>query len=382
MENKITLPKLVAMLALTTGKQKKLCEDFLRELFKVIGDELSRGENVRIKGFGTFKLVGVESRKSVNVATGEEHEIPGHLKVIFVPAKELASLANAAFEAFEAVEIADDLPVDALDGEVNVDEFEESVFRREEKESEDEAIEDMATADAYGAMESVDNSADGIGKEPEAHVDAENLEESVTCDESEIQNANDVQCESEEEGTRVEEQSGRHRFAWGFLSGFLAAAVSCGIIFLLVYFLGFSCGSRAGSDSADLEAVRNSQEMESELSQVTSQELEADTVMAVGRSEAPEGNSEVPTNPSDVVVYDTISTTRYLTTMAKEHYGNFNLWPIIYEENKSILGHPDRIKPGTAVVVPSLKKYGVDPKNPAHIKEAKEKGRAIYARYK
>ena len=140
-----------------------------------------------------------------------------------MPAKELASLANAAFEAFEAVEIADDPPVDALDGEVNVDEFEESVFRREEKESEDETIEDMATADAYGAMESVDNSADGIGKEPEAHVDAENLEESVTCDESEIQNANDVQCESEEEGTRVEEQSGRHRFAWGFLSGFLAA---------------------------------------------------------------------------------------------------------------------------------------------------------------
>ena len=89
MENKITLPKLVAMLALTTGKQKKLCEDFLRELFKVIGDELSRGENVRIKGFGTFKLVGVESRKSVNVATGEEHEIPGILKSFLCRPKSL-----------------------------------------------------------------------------------------------------------------------------------------------------------------------------------------------------------------------------------------------------------------------------------------------------
>ncbi len=38
--------------------------------------------------------------------------------------------------------------------------------------------------------------------------------------------------------------------------------------------------------------------------------------------------------------------------MAKEHYGNYNLWPYIYEENKAILGHPDRIRPGTKVIVP------------------------------
>ena len=94
------------------------------------------------------------------------------------------------------------------------------------------------------------------------------------------------------------------------------------------------------------------------------------------------GNEEVPTRPSDEPVYDTISTTRFLTTMAKEHYGNFNLWPIIYEENKDILGHPDRIKPGTKVVVPSLEKYGVDPHKAADIARIKQKGVEIYARYK
>lgn len=68
--------------------------------------------------------------------------------------------------------------------------------------------------------------------------------------------------------------------------------------------------------------------------------------------------------------------------MAKDHYGNFNLWPYIYEENKAILGHPDRIKPGTQVVVPDLKKYGVDPTNPKDIAKAKRKGVEIYSRYK
>ncbi|MDE6380301.1 MAG: HU family DNA-binding protein [Muribaculaceae bacterium] len=91
--------------------------------------------------------------------------------------------------------------------------------------------------------------------------------------------------------------------------------------------------------------------------------------------------SEVPTAPSDAIVYDTISTTRYLTTMAKAHYGNFNLWPYIYEENKAILGHPDRIRPGTPVVIPKLSKYGVDPENKDDIEKAKKMGVEIYARH-
>ncbi len=107
----------------------------------------------------------------------------------------------------------------------------------------------------------------------------------------------------------------------------------------------------------------------------------ADTEDSATDSLAATEIEDVPTAPSDPVVYDTISTTRYLTTMAKTHYGNYNLWPYIYEENKSILGHPDRIRPGTPVVIPKLSKYGVDPKNNEHIEKAKKMGIEIYARY-
>lgn len=70
-------------------------------------------------------------------------------------------------------------------------------------------------------------------------------------------------------------------------------------------------------------------------------------------------------------VYDTITTKRFLTTMAKEHYGDYNLWPYIYDENAAILGHPDRIKPGTKVVIPPASKYGIDASNPACVAKAK-----------
>ena len=88
-----------------------------------------------------------------------------------------------------------------------------------------------------------------------------------------------------------------------------------------------------------------------------------------------------PTRPSDEKVYDTITKTRYLTTMAQDHYGNFNFWPYIYKENQAILGHPDRIRPGTRVVVPKLSKYGVSADNPKDIAAAKRLGVEIYSRY-
>lgn len=99
----------------------------------------------------------------------------------------------------------------------------------------------------------------------------------------------------------------------------------------------------------------------------------------------------VPLIPSDgkpsggdsynAIAYDKVTTTRYLTTMAREYYGNHEFWPYIYEENKAKLGDPNRTIPGTMVIVPSLRKYGVNPKNPADIEKAKIMGREILDRY-
>ncbi|MDE5813354.1 MAG: hypothetical protein K2H72_03620 [Muribaculaceae bacterium] len=83
----------------------------------------------------------------------------------------------------------------------------------------------------------------------------------------------------------------------------------------------------------------------------------------------------------DLIAYDTVTLTRFLITMSREYYGNPDFWPYIYEENSDKLGHPDRIVPGTMVVVPRLSKFGVDPKNPADVEKAKRLGKQIYARY-
>lgn len=96
---------------------------------------------------------------------------------------------------------------------------------------------------------------------------------------------------------------------------------------------------------------------------------------------APSQGSAAREEVTEAIAYDKVTTTRYLATMAREYYGNFEFWPYIYEENKAKLGHPDRITPGTMVIVPSLKKYGVNPKNPVDVEKAKQLSREIFSRF-
>lgn len=64
---------------------KKTCEAFARTLFEVVEEALLSDKFVKVKGFGTFKLVAVSDRESVNINTGERFQIEGHTKVSFIP---------------------------------------------------------------------------------------------------------------------------------------------------------------------------------------------------------------------------------------------------------------------------------------------------------
>ena len=403
MNDKITITRLGAMLALATGKQKELCEDFLKELFSIVEDELLKGESIRIKGFGTFKLIEVEPRKSVNVATGEETLIPGHDKVIFVAAKELASRVNLPFEAFEAVEIADDLPTDSMDGdedpevELSVDSG-NVVMSPENADDISEASGSVETeADKSVERQGVCNLEERVGDSQ--IISEDNFSHSGDMPEEDTLSENDREAElSMPEGDVSETiepgieadifeekpHSHRNKYIKGFVAGFITALIVGGIVFAAGYLLGFSFGVSKGEDMAEsISPVIIETEVIPQDS--VSSEYLADSVIGNGLHDEigkESGIDQVATEPSDKIVYDTVSTTRYLTTIAQEHYGNFNLWPVIYEENEKILGHPDRIRPGTRVVVPPLSKYGIDPKDKDQIKAVKEKGNKIYARYK
>ena len=391
MNEKITLPTLVSLLADKTGKQKKQCEDFLREFFNTLVDAMEAGENVRIKSLGTFKVVAVEPRKSVNVNTGEQMEIPGHNKIVFVPAKELAEEVNAPFAMFESIEIPDNALEDPL-----LSSESESAAQAEEdpllssttsdpSESAAQAEEDPLPSSAISDQTVSAAQAAGF---PEPDEDSDENEQEFEIENESGLDSFPIVSQLNEEHTETRRN---YRFLLGFACGVACAAVICLCAYLFFFEKWVATVSEEKNTEVSVQAETSGQLTDADVRQVPEPDvLDSDKKDLIEASDADSKNeqmakteqtAEVPTRPSDEPVYDTITKTRYLTTMAKEHYGNYNLWPYIYEENKAILGHPDRIRPGTKVIVPPLSKYGVNPSDPDDIAKAKKKGVEIYARY-
>ncbi len=114
MKKKLLLQDLAAYLATGSGLTRKESEGFARAFFDVIESGLLEDKFVKIKGFGTFKLIVVSERESVNVNTGERFQIGRHSKVSFTPEASLKELVNRPFAHFEAVDLNDETDVAEL----------------------------------------------------------------------------------------------------------------------------------------------------------------------------------------------------------------------------------------------------------------------------
>ena len=115
MDNKILLQDIADFLCYRSGITKREAEQFVRAFFEVIQQGLERDQYVKIKGFGTFKLVEVDQRESVNINTGERFQFNGHTKVSFTPDTSLKDLVNRPFSHFQTVILNDETAIEELD---------------------------------------------------------------------------------------------------------------------------------------------------------------------------------------------------------------------------------------------------------------------------
>lgn len=122
MNERLTIQDLIDLLAAKHSMTKKDAEAFVKEFFLLIEQALENEKTVKIKGLGTFKLVDVDSRESVNVNTGERFQIKGHTKVSFTPDTTLRDTINKPFAHFETVvlnegTVLEDTPMEESDEE-------------------------------------------------------------------------------------------------------------------------------------------------------------------------------------------------------------------------------------------------------------------------
>ena len=104
---KISIQDLAQVLVERKGLNKRDAAIFASAMFDIIQTNLEKDKVVKIKGLGTFKIIDVDDRESVNVNTGERVLIEGHNKITFTPDALMKELVNKPFSQFETVVLND-----------------------------------------------------------------------------------------------------------------------------------------------------------------------------------------------------------------------------------------------------------------------------------
>lgn len=419
MNDKMTFHRIASSIAGATGCTDEEAALFLRALLDKATEALARGERVTIAGIGTF-------------APGE----PSQEAVVWAPDRSLAEAVNEPFAAFEPVALAagvseDDLTeksapdvtavhaaVEATQAESGMD---NSVAADEDNAAEDKdeanapadkpEIEEAACADSCAEIPAVpaeaeveteaDIIADSAPEMLEAQVvipaEAETVVPPVADDKPEVP----VEKKYSESAERLKKQffsddddsssDNRepiivYRDRTG-LNPWLMLLVGVIVGMALGYLLSITLGYLSNTSDTTYDDSVDDEEMVEETTPAdgfiteiadepqTTEPVADPEVSATEKTESAAAVAPSVTTQTSApkVVTDTVSGHRYLTTMARKYYGNHCFWVYIYEENADKIGNPDRIRPGTVVVIPPASKYNIDASDPASVRRATAK---------
>ncbi len=213
--NKSDIKDLARQLSEQYELSKEDAEKFVEQMFAVLNEGLHYDKQVKVKGLGTFKVMSVAPRKSVNVQTGEPIIIEGREKISFTPDASMRDAVNRPFAQFETVVLNEGVDFTAIDKK-----YEDGVPEEDmPAETTPEATEDPGSVVMPVVPD--ETSADGMAVEevprsspstPEADAEKEQPEEDVAESETEMPDepavkAEPVTVEAEPEKTPDESES-------------------------------------------------------------------------------------------------------------------------------------------------------------------------------
>jgi len=88
--------------AIGPGVTKKDCAMVVDAFLNAVKHALARGENIEIRGFGTFKVRRRKTRMARNPRTGQAVKVPSRAVPVFKPSKHLRSRVVGTAEAQSA----------------------------------------------------------------------------------------------------------------------------------------------------------------------------------------------------------------------------------------------------------------------------------------
>ncbi|MDR2843306.1 MAG: HU family DNA-binding protein [Candidatus Symbiothrix sp.] len=355
MNEKLNIQDLASLLSEKSGISKKESELFLREFFETISDGLLSDQLVKIKNLGSFKLIAVSDRESVDVGSGQRMIIPAHYKVSFTPDTALADAVNEPFAFFEIIDLEDD--------------------NAEDSEETDQAIETLPTVEIPSKSQ--------IETEATTPITTQIEEVPVELPDYDFPLI-------KPEPTGLSKLFHKHGM-WNVIGCTIVLAI---IVFLIClwwkdsYFPKQVKTSQVINtqipDIADINSYEEPVVVEDTVpdtlpEDTTQQSIPNDT--DVETTPIPEETVPIPVEttpaqekrhvPQSGEQRHIVAPGETLRTIALSKYGNKVFWIYIYENNKPRISNPDHINWGTVLYLPPAAKYGIDANSPASIRKAK-----------
>ena len=413
MDAKLNQSDLISLLAKGSNISVAKAELFTKSFFDLIIEGLEQDGIVKINGLGTFKVMDVASRGSVNVNTGEKIEIKGHKKLTFIPADALKDDVNQPFAMFEPVEVDETYQPDS----VNEPESEDSTEQVELSDTIVETVESLTEVPAeMNGTEAVESPAEDaeqpvtseepVAEEVAAEVETNDEEVVPTIEENDEQPVIETEPEpvvvqerpTEPVIVRVPQKKTHHKHKISS-SKKRKSKRNFVISVILGFAVGFILVNRMNRGSvADettvcvdtlqvLAATANEPEIITDNIQTTDTKLETSIAVLPAKNDlatdtvkentvADETTAEdaytfvlvdelAAINLKNITVADTtcyvadgeiaehtVTSDETLTRIARQYYGDKRLWPYIVKYNN--MDRPNDLCRGMKLVIPRL----------------------------
>lgn len=113
--NRSSMSILARILAEKNNMTISEAETFIMQMFEVANSVMQADKQLKIRWLGTFKVMSVKDRESVDVNTGERIVIGGRDKITFTPDNILKEIVNKPFAQFETVVVNDGVDFSEID---------------------------------------------------------------------------------------------------------------------------------------------------------------------------------------------------------------------------------------------------------------------------
>lgn len=400
---KITNTRVLSSFRKQTNISKEEATMFSEAFQSALEKGLFRDKVVKISGLGTFKLVLVEARQSIDVTTKEKIEIASHYKVTFIPETSLKDRINQPLAHLETMEL--DIAVNEDNNDIssitNVDldnpmqklvdqamELKEILLDIQGPSGETESVEDLSVSTAESKNSIKESNTTNTISNPEPtnlmHEKKEKRESDLISEKNLI---NEINIENGKENSSK---------TWVWI--LVAVLLFLSIIALLLYqnrdfFVPQKTipqKTESITEKLNLTIV-NPFESESAATQIEEDDLlqnlqtnnsnivEVEPTIDFIESES-ESQSQTPKfsniftrkrTYTEFIGTIVLPEGGRLTWLALKQYGHKDYWVYIYEANTDIISNPNQVRSGIKLKIPKLDPQLIDTSNPETIEYAR-----------